>query len=287
MNLNIMKTISREISGGVATLTLNRPDVMNALNVQMTSDLLAAVSAIRTDESIRCVVLRGAGGNFMAGGDVEMFRESLACKAPGERLVPEEVFDNVNLSIIGLRSMPQPVIASVEGMVVGYGLSLMNACDLVIAAENSTYASGYSRIGASPDGGGSFFLTRIVGVKRALEMIMLDERYDARQMQVYGLVNRVVPVAELEAETAKVVERLLAGPAVAYAQSKKLVNMALTSSLEEHLAAEEQSFLHCGETSDFAEGVNAFCQKRKAQFGPSSSALSDSCSSAAIKESLL
>lgn len=240
---------------------------MNALNDQMTSDLVGAIRAIKEDESIRCVVIRGAGGHFMAGGDVGMFQKMLATKAPGERVVPKEIFDNVNQAILGLRSLPQPVIASVEGMVVGFGLSLMNACDLVIAAENTICSSGYCSIGTNPDGGGSFFLTRTVGVKRALEMILLDGRYDARQMQDYGLVNRVVPVEKLQAETDRLVERLLAGPAVAYAQSKKLVNMALNSSLEEHLAAEEQSFLLCGETPDFAEGVNAFCQKRKAKFG--------------------
>lgn len=262
-----MKTITMEIDQGVATLTLNRPDVLNSMNAGMANELRTAAEQLGVDEAVRCVVLQGAGEHFMAGGDIGFFRKQLQQGVGDERLVPKEIFDDAHGLIRALRKMPKPVVASVQGMVVGFGVSLMSACDLAVAADNSVFSLGYCHLGVNPDGGSTYFLPRIVGIKRTMEMVLLGDRYDAQQLLAMGMLNWVVPGSELVAETEKLATRLAAGPARAYANSKRLVEASLRSTLDEQLDAEEEMFLDCTTTDDFAEGVNAFCEKRKPRFG--------------------
>jgi 2-(1,2-epoxy-1,2-dihydrophenyl)acetyl-CoA isomerase len=257
--------------GGVGIVTMNRPEVLNALNPEMAQGLRESLASVEQDPSVRCVVVRGTGGHFMAGGDLAYFR-SLLGEGQTEnaaRLTP--IFDDVHGAIRSVRRMGKPVVASVQGAAAGFGLSLMAACDLAVVADNAVFTLAYCLIGTSPDGGSTFFLPRIVGLRRAMELALLGDRFDARQAREMGLVNRVVPAAELEAATAKLAVRLAAGPAGAYAATKALLNASLESGLDAQLDAEQASFAACAATADFAEGVNAFCEKRSAEFPSSSS----------------
>jgi 2-(1,2-epoxy-1,2-dihydrophenyl)acetyl-CoA isomerase len=217
---------------------------------------------------LRVVVIRGAGKHFMAGGDLRTFEGELA-KPPEKRKEDfRRMIARLHSAIEALHRMPHPVVARVQGAVAGFGLSLMNACDLVVAAEDTYFASAYRSIALTPDGGGSWALPRLVGTRRAMEILLLGERFDARRALDMGLVNRVVPAAELDAATASVVQALAQGPVRAIRNAKRLVRESLARSLSAQLDAEAVSFGDCAATADFAEGIRAFLDKRPARFGP-------------------
>ena len=247
---------------GVATITFNRPAVMNALDADMLRGFHAAAERAAADRSNRVIVLRGAGPAFVAGGDVAMFRERAADMAT---LVPE-LAGELHQGVLALRRAAQPVMAAVHGAVAGAGFSIMLACDLVLAAEETQFSLAYSRIGASPDGGATWFLPRLAGYQRAMELMLLADAVDAETLRRLGIVNRVFPAAELAAETEKLARRLAAGPAQAYAETKALANRALHDGLAAHLDAEALAFARSAATGDFAEGVTAFVEKRKPSF---------------------
>ncbi len=250
----------------VATVTLNRPAALNALNRELTLGLRDAVLAAEYDASVRCVVIRG-GEHFMAGGDVKWFYEQLGARSGAATRIEFEGFiHEVHALIISLRRMPKPVLASVSGAAAGFGMSLMMACDLVLAADSAYFTLAYSLIGTSPDGGSTFALPRIVGNKKAMEIALLGERFDAATAERLGLVNRVVPAAALEAETSKLAARLAAGPTAVYGRTKALLNRSLGNSFESQLQFEAECFAQSASEPDFAEGVRAFVEKRKARF---------------------
>jgi 2-(1,2-epoxy-1,2-dihydrophenyl)acetyl-CoA isomerase len=252
--------------GGVSTITLNRPQAMNALDRGITVALREAVFAAEQDPAVRCVVLRG-GAHFMAGGDLKWFRSITEGKSPSQNRVQFEGFiHEVHGLILSLRRMPKPVLASVRGAVAGFGMSLMMASDLVVAADDAYFTLAYTLIGASPDGGSTFALPRIVGQKKAMEIALLGERFDAAQAAQLGLVNRVVPAADLEAETGKLAQRLAAGPTAVYGRTKALLNGSLSTPLEAQLQREAEAFAQSASEPDFHEGLAAFVDKRKPRF---------------------
>ena len=202
----------------------------------------------------------------MAGGDLKWFGESLAMPAAEKRALFLELIDDVHGAIRGLRRMPKPVVASVNGAAAGFGLSLVMACDLVIAAESAYFTLAYSLIGVTPDGGSTFALPRIVGAKKAMEIALLGDRFDAAAAHSLGLVNWVVPAETLAAETAKIAARLAAGPTAVYGRTKALLNQSLGHSLETQLQREAEAFADAAGERDFAEGVTAFLAKRKPVF---------------------
>jgi 2-(1,2-epoxy-1,2-dihydrophenyl)acetyl-CoA isomerase len=256
--------VARE--GGVTTLTLNRPQALNALNRDLTLQLRDAVFAAEQDPSVRCVVLRG-GEHFMAGGDLKWFQQLVNSGEPAALRVQFAAFiQEVHPLILSLRRMPKPVVASVRGAAAGFGMSLMMATDLVIAADSAYFTLAYSAIGVSPDGGSTFALPRIVGQKKAMEIALLGERFDATTAERIGLVNRVVPSASLDAETAKLATRLASGPTAVYARTKALLNGSLNAGLESQLQREAEAFAHSASEPDFEEGLAAFIEKRKPQF---------------------
>lgn len=259
-------TILVEREGAIATVVLNRPEKLNALTKPMWRRLGAAMTELSADDSLRCVVLRGAGGNFQAGGDVKMFYDMRELAPAERRRLMERFIHEMHPVVMTLRRMPKPVLASVAGAAAGFGMSLMLACDLVLAADDAFFSLAYCLIGTSPDGSSTYSLPRVVGLKRAMELALLGERIDAATAHGYGLVNRVVPAAELEAETAKLAARLAAGPTRAYAHTKALLNRSLQSSYEDQLQAELERFGDCVTTDDFMEGVSAFVEKRDPQF---------------------
>lgn len=251
-----------DAGNGVATITFNRPAVMNALDDGMLRGFRAAAERAAAGGSNRVIVLRGAGPAFVAGGDIAMFRDRAADMAT---LVPE-LAGELHHGVLALRRAPQPVIAAVHGAVAGAGFSIMLACDLVLAAQETQFSLAYSRIGASPDGGATWFLPRLSGYQRAMELMLLAETVDAESLQRLGIVNRVFPSSQLAAETDRLARRLAAGPAQAYAETKALANRALHDGLAAHLDAEALAFARSAASSDFAEGVTAFTEKRKPSF---------------------
>jgi len=254
------------LDGPVATLTLSRPAALNALSADMVKGMRDFVSRVEGDPAVRCVVIQGAGDHFMAGGDLKWFLPAFDKPAEERRRVFEDIVLEVHHSIVTIRRMRKPVVASVRGACAGFGLSLAMACDLVIAADTSTFTLAYNNIGVSPDGGGSYHLPRLVGLKTAMEIALLGDRFDAATAKSRGVVNFVVPVAQLEAETAKLAGRLAASATHALANAKRLLNQSLERSLEAQLQAEADSFADCSTTADMHEGIKAFIEKRKPVF---------------------
>ena len=253
--------------GPVATLTLNRPDVLNVLDVAMVDALAAHALALAADREVRVVIVAGAGPHFMAGGDVRMFA-SLAHLPPAERTARFEQFIVPLHGVLEqLVRLPQPLIARVHGACAGFGLSLMAACDLAIAADDAYFTTAYRHIGLTPDGSGTWFLPRIVGPRKAMELVLLSPRLAAPEALAIGLINKVVPGAELDAAVASAANSLATGPALAIANAKRLLRGSLDRSLPEQLAAEAASIAQCAGTTDFVEGVTAFVAKRPPKFG--------------------
>lgn len=248
--------------GAIANIRLNRPAVLNALDEPTVLGLRDAVRAAAADTAVRVVVLSGEGRGFMAGGDIAVFRTA---GADAPRVVGR-LIEPLHQTIRLLATMPQPVLASLHGPVAGAGMSLALASDLAIAAADTRFSLAYARIGTSPDGGATWSLPRIVGLRKALELALLPDLIDVAEALRLGLVNRVVPPADLAAETERLARRLADGPAFAFARIKALLRGSLESGLSDQLDAEAAAFQACAGTGDFAEGVAAFLDKRPARF---------------------
>lgn len=258
------------VTDEIATITLNRPDRMNALDKSMIAGLSEALDQIEADiADIGAVIIEGSGGTFMAGGDVKFFYQMSQTPADEAKPLIETMIHRVHDIIIRLTALPCPVIAKLEGAVAGFGISLMNACDLAVAAEETVFTLAYIHIGTSPDGGSTHSLTRLVGMKKAKEIALLGDRFGADEAHDYGLINKVVPASLLASETAKYAARLSAGPRGAIARTKALLNGAPEADLQTQLAAEAKSFAECSISDDFREGVTAFVEKRTPRFGKS------------------
>lgn len=256
------------VADGIATITLNRPTVLNALNNALAQALLDALTTASADEAVRVIVIKGAGDAFMAGGDVGYFHRKLAEFPDRSQFRPiiVEMIERAQNLTHTIRNIPKPVIASVHGGCAGFGLSLMLACDLAIAADNAKFTLAYIHLATTPDGGASFHLPRVVGQKRAAEIALLGDRFGAVDAERWGLVNRVVPLAEIDATIAKLAGRMAKGPALAYGRTKALLNAADGNTLGEQLAAETESFANSALTEDFAAGVAGFVEKKAAVF---------------------
>jgi 2-(1,2-epoxy-1,2-dihydrophenyl)acetyl-CoA isomerase len=250
----------------VCEIILNRPEIRNALNRQAITSLAAAVAEAAEDHTARAVLLRGTGSHFCAGGDITMFGELLELSSEDRGKALYEIVGGLHSLLMRLRHMPKPVVAAVQGAAAGFGLSLVLAADLALAAEDTVFTSGYIHLGTSPDGGMTMTLPRTVGLKRAAELMFLGDRFDAQRALELGLVNRLVPPAALEAEAMALVTRLANGPTHAYGRTKALLEASVGQLLDAQLKRETESFAACAATDEFVEGVRAFLDKRPPDF---------------------
>ena len=252
--------VSRD--GGVLTLTLNRPDRLNSLNTELLSALLSALSVARDDDEVRAVVLTGAGRGFCAGADLTDSSLRGTDAGPAVRAHLQTLYTPL---ILGLRALEKPVVAAVNGVAAGAGMSLALACDLRIAAESAYFLQAFVRIGLVPDAGSTWFLPRLVGMGKAMELAMLGDRVPARDALGLGLVNRVVPDDQFAAAVAELATRLAEGPR-SLGLIKRALHLSPQSDLLTQLAHEEDLQALAAATSDSVEGVAAFLEKRPARF---------------------
>lgn len=261
-----MNTVLTRSQGAVYEITLNRPQSLNALNDEMMQDFSAALETVANDRGIRCVLIKGAGPSFMAGGDVKMFHKELGKSSAELHVRFQEFVGALHPIIERLVNLHVPVVAAVQGAVAGFGVSLTMLCDFVIAADDSYFTLAYIHLGTTPDGSSTWFLPRLVGLRRAKEIAMLGERIPAAEAARLGLAYKVVPRDSLESEAATFAARLAAGPTRAYGNTKKLLQASFNHTLGEQMDLEVASFAECASNPDFAEGVKAFVERRKPQF---------------------
>ncbi|RIA43798.1 2-(1,2-epoxy-1,2-dihydrophenyl)acetyl-CoA isomerase [Hephaestia caeni] len=261
-----MAPLLYEVEDGLAIITLNRPDQMNATSPAMRALLIEATYRAETDDAVRAVLIRGAGAHFMAGGDLREFRERMEHDPDAHRRGAEARALDVHLAILRLVRMPKPVVAAVQGAVAGMGASIMMAADIAIAADDAYVALAFTRIGLAGDCGATFHLPRLVGERRALELMLLGERIDARRAADIGLVTRIVPRADLADESEAIARCLAAGATVGLGLAKRLVRGAHAASLEEQLLHEAAAAARCAATDDHHEGVAAFLDRRAPRF---------------------
>lgn len=243
------------MDGCVAHLTFNRPAALNAIDEETARLFLSACTRIAADPQVRVVVLNGSGRSFVAGGDLKSFQRDAAS-------VPRTLIDPMHAGLQLLERSPAPVVASLHGVVAGAGMSLALACDLALAAEGTRFNMAYLNVGASCDLGASWTLPRIVGLRRAMEIALLNPVLDAAEAERLGLVNRVVPADNLQAETDALAARLAAGPPLATGRMKRLFRGSLARDFGSQLDAEREAFGDCVATEDFNEALAAFFEKR-------------------------
>src|SRR5271154_1433928 len=226
--------------GNVATIRLDRPDVLNAVDLETARQLRYAVIVAERSASVRCVLLTGAGKHFTAGGDVRFFRGTL--DLPVDQRQGLFVLNDV---VPRLKSMAKPVVASARGAVAGLGVSLVAACDIALAAHDAVFSMAYCAIGGVPDSGASFAVAKLANRKRAAELLLLGERFDAREARELGLIGRVVDAGDLDRETGTLCAKLAAGPTWALGRAKQLMNKADMTPLELQLASKRKAFVDC------------------------------------------
>jgi 2-(1,2-epoxy-1,2-dihydrophenyl)acetyl-CoA isomerase len=255
------QTLLVERTGAIATITLNRPGARNAIDMAMREELVAALDEVEADAAARVLILTGAGGHFCAGGDVKSMRARRSTAAEGRARV-----ELLNRMVLRLVDFPRPTLAMVDGYAVGAGTNLALCCDLVVASDRAKFGELFNKIGLVPDGGGTWLLPRLVGMARAKELIFTGEVFDAGEAARLGLVNHVVPAAELLAATRSLAEKIAAGPPGVLRLAKHMVNRAATSDLPAALDLEAYSQGLSIASEDHQEGLAAFFDKRAPRF---------------------
>jgi 2-(1,2-epoxy-1,2-dihydrophenyl)acetyl-CoA isomerase len=258
----LYETILSERTGGVATVALNRPDKLNAFDATMHEELYDALVEAAEDDEIRCIVLRGEGRGFSAGADLVQIIQN----ADGAPDLGEYLRGSYSRLVKLMVETPKPIIAALHGPVYGAGVGIALACDLRIAAESAKFSVAFIKIGLMPDAGVTFFLPRIVGLGRAIEMSMLGDAVDADEAQRIGLVSKVAADDSLAEESQALAERLAALPTAALGRMKAAIHANFEADLETALEREAEGQTFCGYTKDHKEGVAAFFEKREAKF---------------------
>lgn len=250
------------IENGVAHVRLNDPASLNALSAAMAVELSKAIDELTGSPAIRCLVLTGTGPGFCAGGDVQSFYDNR--DDPHDTI--KATIDGLHSAVNRLLDAPFPTIAAINGVVAGAGMGVAMATDLAVAVDTAMFTMAYTGIGVSPDGSSTYFLPRLVGTRRAMHMILTNERVSAQDAQSLGLVNTVVPEDEFHATVTKLAHKLASGPTKAYVRARKLLRTSLQSDPATQMVYEAEGILAAGETTDFYEGVSAFIEKRRPEF---------------------
>lgn len=248
---------------GVWTVTINRPEVLNAFNERMLHEMIDVVETAEQNGDVRCLVITGAGRAFGSGQDLSAF---VGPQVPQDASELKEHLQHYHRLVSLLRNLPKPVIASINGAAAGISLNIALACDLRIAADNARFTEAFARIGLVPDGGGAYFLPRLVGLARAMEMVLLAEDMNAAEALRVGLINKCVPQADLAKETHALAARLAAGPTRSYGYIKELLYKSLDQDLAGVFALEGDMQTAALKTKDHQEGVTAFLQKRPPKY---------------------
>ena len=251
-------TILYDLSDGVATITLNRPRAYNAFTARMHAELMSALDQVERDAAVRCVVLTGAGSAFCSGQDLKDL-------APGQSF-GELVRGRYNPLVLKLRAIPKPIVAAVNGVAAGAGMSLALACDFRVAVDAARFVAAFANVGLVPDTGMSYFLPRLIGLTRAVELCMTGGTLDAATALSYGMINAVAGADEFPGAVRQLAERLAAGPATALGLIKRSFELALAAPLRQSLDYEAEAQEIAGSSAEYAEGVRAFREKRRPQF---------------------
>jgi 2-(1,2-epoxy-1,2-dihydrophenyl)acetyl-CoA isomerase len=253
------ETILFEVAEGVATLTLNRPDKLNAFNDQLHHDIADALGRVESDDTIRALVITGAGRGFCSGAD-------LSSRLDRKGGTNDALDKQYHPRLRRLRALKKPVVAAVNGPAAGAGMSLALSCDIVIAAQSATFIQAFTRIGLVPDAGSTYFLPRLIGVARAKGLTMLAEPLTASQAEAWGLIWKAVPDAELMPQAMALAKKLAQGPTYALGLTKTALDASLGNELDPQLAMERDFQEAASQSKDFREGVAAFLEKRPAKF---------------------
>lgn len=254
---HILLTLAPE---GIATITLNRPEVYNAINTGMLQELRTAYAMVEGDHTIKVTIITGSGKGFCAGQDLSMLLDS-------PDLVPSAmVREYYNPLILAMRQSSKPIICKLNGVAAGAGFSLALSCDMIIASEQATISEAFVNIGLVPDSGSTYFLPRIVGRLKAFEMLALGDKISSAQALALGLVNEVVPANELDARVGQLALQFASGPARAVGMIKSMLNQSYQSTLQEVLEIEAENQDTAAKTADFKEGVTAFVEKRRPNY---------------------
>jgi 2-(1,2-epoxy-1,2-dihydrophenyl)acetyl-CoA isomerase len=252
--------IVRSDANGVCTITLNRPSVYNSFNQTMAFQLQATLDACSKDDSVRVIVIIGEGKAFSAGQDLG---EATDNEGP---TLTSIVRDHYNPIILKIREIEKPIIAAVNGVAAGAGANIALACDITFAKKSASFIQAFSKIGLIPDSGGTFFLPRLIGMQKALALMMTGDKVSAEEAEKLNMIYKVIDDDDFSSEITRFSEQLATMPTKGLGLTKKAVNLGLFNSLEDQLELEEKLQTQAGDTDDFAEGVNAFLQKRTPQF---------------------
>jgi 2-(1,2-epoxy-1,2-dihydrophenyl)acetyl-CoA isomerase len=258
-----LRTVLLDFTGGIATLRLNRPDKGNAIDTDMAADLSEAATQIAEKADVRAVLITGNGPNFTVGGDLGLFAGTAREQLPNKL---RRMIDSYHLAIERLTRFDAPVVAAVRGGAGGGGLGLLYAADIVVAADDARFALGYGALGLTADGGNTWFLPRMVGMRRAQQLFLLNRRLTAQEALEFGLVSRLAPSDAVESEAATLAATLAAGPTRAYGAVRRMLRQSFETGLPEQLDAEKESIVAASRTDDAQEGIAAFAAKRRPHF---------------------
>lgn len=256
------ETLTFDVTDGVATIGLNRPDAANAINLALARDLMHASIRCDEDPGVRAVLLTGSGRFFCAGGDLKSF------VAQGETMPGhlKEVTTYLHAAVSRLARADAPLIGAVNGVAAGAGMSLVCACDIALAAESASFTMAYTRVGLTPDGSSTYYLSRAVGLKKALELTLTNRLLNAADAEAIGLVSRVVPDGGLATESRELTAQLAQGPTRSFGLTKQLFREGWSGTLETQMELETRAIADAARTADAREGIAAFIEKREARF---------------------
>lgn len=256
-----MESIQYEVNQGLATITLNRPDVFNSFNREMALSMQAALDSCEKNQEVRAILITGNGKAFCAGQDLKEVTDPE--NNPGFRAILDEHYNPI---IRRIRNIEKPIVAAVNGVAAGAGANIALACDIVLASDQASFIQAFSKIGLIPDSAGTFFLPRLIGLQKAAALCMLGDKVSAEEAERMGMIYKVFPADSLMQEAQAMANKLAAMPTLALGLTKRLFNQSLNNDLEAQLKLESDLQIVAGSSNDYKEGVTAFVEKRKPEF---------------------